>query len=204
MLTASGFNILWVEKIDSTNSEARRLMEDTLQSPFVIVAEEQDHGRGQGDHSWHSRPGRNLTFSIGIRYDSSHPFKAEDQQILTMATSLAALDFLAEEKIEAKIKMPNDIYVQTNKICGILIENGLTGPNMSWSIIGIGFNINETDYPEYLPNPVSLKMLTGIEYDKKKCLRNFLRHFSFRFDAIWTEPDVLKKDYLTNIISLKR
>lgn len=203
MLTTSDFNILWLEKVDSTNSEARRRLEEQLPCPFVIVAEEQEKGRGQGNHSWHSLPGRNLTFSIGIRYDGSHNFKAEDQQLLTMATSLAALDFLARNNIEAKIKMPNDIYVQANKICGILIENGLTGADMSWSIIGIGFNINETCFPEDLPNPVSIKMLTGLEYDKKKCLSDFLRHFSFRFDAIWTEPEVLKRDYLANIISLK-
>lgn len=85
-----------------------------------------------------------------------------------------------------------------------MIENGLYGKNMKWSVIGIGLNINETEFPKYLPNPVSLSMLTGVKYEIKKCLSEFLKHFSIRFDAIWTEPETLRKDYGKALISLQR
>lgn len=201
METISRFSIIWKEKVGSTNEEMHSLIPE-LESFSVLAALSQDKGRGQGDHKWHSEGGLNLTFSILVKYDGTHLFKARDQQLLTMAASLAAVDFLAENDIEASIKMPNDIYLKDKKICGMLIENGLNGGNMQWSIVGIGLNVNERDFPEDLPNPVSMSLATGLTYDIKKCLRGYLRHFSTRFDAIWTEPEVLKGDYDGKLISL--
>lgn len=201
METISRFSIIWKEKTGSTNDDMRSLISES-ESFSVLAALSQDKGRGQGDHKWHSESGRNLTFSILIKYDCTHLFKARDQQLLTMAASLAAVDFLSENDIEASIKMPNDIYLKDKKICGMLIENGLNGGNMQWSIVGIGLNVNERDFPEDLPNPVSMSLATGLTYDIKKCLRGYLRHFSTRFDAIWTEPEVLKGDYDGKLISL--
>lgn len=201
MKTPSRFSIIWKEKAGSTNEEIHSLISEL--EPFsVLAAISQDKGRGQGDHKWHSESGLNLTFSILIKYDSAHLIMARDQQLLTMAASLAAVDFLSEYDIKASIKMPNDIYLKNKKICGMLIENGLNGGNMQWSIVGIGLNVNEKDFPEDLPNPVSMSLATGSDYDIKKCLRDYLRHFSTRFDAIWTEPDVLKRDYNSKLISL--
>ena len=197
----SRFSIIWKEKVGSTNEEMHSLLPD-LESFSVLAAFSQDKGRGQGDHKWHSEEGRNLTFSILVKYDAAHLLKARDQQLLTMAASLAAVDFLSENNIEVSIKMPNDIYLKDKKICGMLIENGLNGGNMQWSIVGIGLNVNEKDFPEDLPNPVSMSLATGSDYDIKKCLRGYLRHFSTRFDAIWSEPDVLKRDYNSKLISL--
>lgn len=201
METISRFSIIWKEKAGSTNEEMHSLLSE-LESFSVLAALSQDKGRGQGDHKWHSESGRNLTFSILVKYDETHPLKARDQQLLTMVASLAVVDFLSENDIKASIKLPNDIYLKDKKICGMLIENGLNGGNMQWSIVGIGLNVNEKDFPEDLPNPVSMSMATGLDYDIKKCLRGYLRHFSTRFDAIWTEPDVLKRDYNSKLISL--
>lgn len=201
MKTTPRFSFIWKEKVGSTNEEMHSLISE-LESFSVLAAFTQDKGRGQGDHKWHSESGRNLTFSILVKYDDAHLLKARDQQLLTMVASLAVVDFLSENDIKASIKLPNDIYLKDRKICGMLIENGLNGGNMQWSIIGIGLNVNEKDFPEDLPNPVSMSMATGLDYDIKKCLRDYLRHFSTRFDAIWTEPDVLKRDYNSKLISL--
>lgn len=193
------YNVLHREKVSSTNSELRFIM-DTQPDFTVLVADYQEQGRGQGDHKWHSARGCNLTFSILTRYKGERSLKAADQQLLTMASSLAVIDFLDKYGVSASIKKPNDIYAAGGKICGMLIENGISGASMQWSIIGIGVNVNECEFPEELPAPMSLKMLIGGEYELKKCLRDFLKHFSVRFDAIWTDPDGLKSDYENRLI----
>ena len=203
MHNSDGFNVIWKESSPSTNAELKSAVSD-MKDGTVLAAVSQHEGYGQGNHKWHSAPGMNLTFSILRKYGMERVFPAAEQQLLTMSASLAVLDFLREHSIEALIKMPNDIYVSDNKICGMMIENGLCGKYMKWRVIGIGLNINETEFPEDLPNPVSLSMLTGGQYEIKKCLSEFLKHFSIRFDAIWTEPETLRKDYGKALISLPR
>lgn len=127
----------------------------------VVAAVEQTAGRGQGTHTWHSRKGYNLTFSMLFR-----PQELDVSQILllTCATTLGIRDYLKDKGVESRIKWPNDIWVGDRKICGILIENILDGNRVNASIIGIGFNLNQCRWPADLPNPVSLKQLTGCRY----------------------------------------
>ena len=204
MSRKSIFTISQIEKTDSTSAEIKRRM-DGLENFTVISAFEQTEGRGQGDHVWHSRPGENLTFSIYIKYDSDTRLKASEQQILTKAASLSVTDFLNSEfSIVAGIKKPNDIYVGGEKICGMLIENGLQEEHMRWSIVGMGINVNQNDFPADIPNPVSISRLTGRRYDTGKCLESFLRYFAVRYDAIWSDRCSLDTGYEEKIISLKR
>jgi len=194
-------SIIWTETTGSTSDDLRKLSA-TLESGTVLAAYEQTNGRGQADHKWHSKAGENLTFSIFVSYDEKHSLSAKNQQILTMASSVAVTDFLKDEGIIAQIKKPNDIYVSGKKICGMLIENSLRGGNMNWSIIGMGINVNQTLFPEYLPNPVSMCQLTLRHFDIEKCLRDFLRHFSNCFDAIWTDPKVLECRYEEKLLEI--
>jgi len=187
-------SIIWVEKTGSSSDDLKKNI-SSLESGTVLAAVEQSCGRGQSDHKWHSAPGENLTFSIFVSYDEAHSLSAHNQQILTMASSVAVTDFLSENNIVAQIKKPNDIYVSGRKICGMLIENSLRGDAMNWSIIGIGINVNQCDFPSDIPNPVSMCQLTGRHFDIEKCLSDFLRHFSNRFDAIWTDPQAVISVY---------
>lgn len=195
------YTVLWYDTVDSTSAVIER-EHDNMADGTVIAAEFQTAGRGQGDHKWHSLVGENLTFSILVKYDSQKPLSPAAQQIITPATSLAVVDFLADFGITAGIKKPNDIYVDGKKICGMLIENGLRAGRMERTTLGIGININQTEFPSDLPNPVSVAQLCGGHYDKKQCLRDFLRHFSIRFDAIWTEPQKLWDEYESKIVSI--
>lgn len=187
-------SIIWLEKTGSTSDDLKKIS-NCCASFTVISAGEQTGGRGQGDHLWLSSPGENLTFSIFIRYDREHSLPAKNQQLLTMASSVAVTGFLSGYGISAQIKRPNDIYVQGRKICGMLIENSIRGALTRWSIIGIGINVNQGIFPPELPNPVSMCQLSGRQYDTKKCLREFLGHFSIHFDAIWTDRQAVVSDY---------
>ena len=156
-------HILWLETADSTNSELRRRIAG-LDNLSIIAAREQTAGRGQGTHTWFSTPGRNLTFSILYRFGDAYALAASDAILITQITTLAIRDYLLSHGVRACIKWPNDIWVEDRKICGILIENTLESGMVRESIVGIGLNLNETGWPPELPNPVSLRELTGQEY----------------------------------------
>lgn len=178
--------ITWHDVIDSTNSEARRVL-PYIDNLSVIAAECQTAGRGQGDHKWHSMTGVNLTFTVVFKFH--HPAEqeaegkraaaldAKDALYITEVVTLALRLYLESHGVMARIKWPNDIYVGDKKICGILIENVLAGSFVDSSIVGIGLNINQTDFPADLPNPVSLALLTGEKYsvhDELECLMGYL------------------------------
>ena len=154
-------NIIWYDELDSTNNEARRVL-DALDNLSVIAAVGQSAGRGQGDHTWFASPGKNITATIVLKPEN---LSAGDYLFVTRVTTLALLSYLREHGVQARIKWPNDIWVEDRKICGILIENIIDGNRMKACLIGIGLNINEEGWPENLPNPVSLKEVTGKEYD---------------------------------------
>ena len=158
------------KNIDSTNSYLQNLLdkgEDVADN--VVVADFQTSGKGQGRNVWQSENGKNLLFSIAL--DMSF-LKAEDQFLLTQMVSVAMINvlkkYLPEENLF--IKWPNDIYFNDRKIAGILIKNEIKGIMLGTSIIGIGLNVNQTSFDESLPNPISMKMITGKDYDLEEIL----------------------------------
>jgi len=145
-------DIIWLEMVDSTNRYAREHI-DMLDNLSVVAAVIQTEGRGQGDHRWHSEPGQNLLFSIVLKNPS---VPASEQVKISDITARSVISLLEAHGIEAWIKPPNDIWVDKKKICGILIEHSLIGSRISHTIIGVGLNVNQTVFPEDLPNPTSM------------------------------------------------
>ena len=156
--------IIWLKLTDSTNDEARRRL-DALDNLSVVAAGKQTAGRGQGDHTWTSAPGRNLTFTFILKFPPCAPLPASEILLLTQTVTRGIRQYLLSKGVEARIKWPNDIYVGDRKICGILIENVLEGKRVAASMIGVGLNLNQLRFPASLPNPVSLRQLTGHSYD---------------------------------------
>lgn len=181
--------VLWLDSIDSTNAEVRRRLPD-LDNLSIIATIEQTAGRGQGSHTWYATPGKNLTFSLLLKFPESGAMslEASDALLLTCVASLSIRSYLEEKGVAAGIKWPNDIWVNGRKICGMLIENRLDGSRIKESIIGIGLNINETGWPQELPNPVSLSELTGKVYDIKEELDTLASIICRRYDQLGS-PD---------------
>ena len=179
--------ILWLETADSTNHVLRERMAE-LDNLSVIAAREQTAGRGQGTHTWFSTPGENLTFSILYRFGAVGTLAASDALLITQVTTLALRDYLLGHGVQARIKWPNDIWVEDRKICGILIENILEGGLVRESIVGIGLNVNETGWPDGLPNPVSLRELTGRRYSPEEELLALHKEICRRFGML-ASPD---------------
>lgn len=192
--------IIWYESIDSTNNEAIRHISE-LDNLSVLAAVEQTAGRGQRGNSWKSAAGRNLTFSIVLKFgDGDLPdLSAKDQFRITLAATLSVRRFLAMKGADTRVKWPNDIYAGRKKICGMLIENGLEGSGLKWSVIGIGINVNQKDFRTDMINAVSLSALTGQEYPLRESLEEFMDCFMHYLPMIWEAPSSLSDEYLANM-----
>ena len=165
-------DIIWLDVAESSNDEARKTI-DILDNLSVIAVRCQTKGRGQRTNTWETAPGKNLTFTIVLKDFEILP---SEQIAISQITALSVVDFLALHGIEAKIKLPNDIYVGAKKICGILIEHSLRGNRILHSIIGIGLNVNQTSFPSELPNPTSMA-IEGCTKDCAELLSEFLDIF---------------------------
>lgn len=179
--------------LDSTNQYLQNLLnEGTDIADNIVVTDFQTSGKGQGKNVWQSEDSKNLLFSIAL--DMSF-LKAEKQFLLTQMVSVAMINvlkkYLPEESLF--IKWPNDIYFNDKKIAGILIKNEIKGMMMGTSIIGIGLNVNQTSFDENLPNPISMKMITGKDFDLDELLSDIIgqlttvnsqqQFFSFQFSV---------------------
>lgn len=175
-------NIIHLEEVDSTNSYIMREA-PRLEAPVMIVARTQTAGQGQRGNSWEAEPGANLTFSVFYCPEELPPLA---QFSLSEAVALSVVDFLGEHGVDAKVKWPNDIYVGDRKICGILIRHSIMGNKVSYSVIGVGINVNQTKFLSDAPNPVSMKQISGESYDLKILEKEMAEMMERRFKDIRT------------------
>jgi len=165
-----GAPLIELPSIDSTNIYAmeqikagKAISGSCYNTPF------QTHGKGQHGRVWESEKGQNLLCSYVLELKSLNPAKnwgPEDQKGLSAAVAIGAKAFFgANAGDETLIKLPNDIYWRDRKAGGILIENSLRGTEWTWAVIGIGFNINQTSFSPDAPNPVSLRQITGRQWE---------------------------------------
>lgn len=159
---------MFLIKTAEAESTNRQILEFTskCEAPFALMAYKQTAGRGQRGNTWESEEGKNITLSILMRPTT---VKASEQFVISQVVSVAIAEtlrhFMPDLSSAVTIKWPNDIYVSNRKICGILIENSLSGNKITQSIVGIGLNVNQTVFVSDAPNPVSMKQLTGKEWD---------------------------------------
>ena len=165
--------IIIFNTIGSSNQEAMIRALNDAQTGTLIIAENQEKGRGTKNRSWFSAP-RSLQFSLILRPESSK----NTLEALTQIT-LSAIAKTIEEvtHLKAIIKQPNDIMVNQKKVCGLLIETVHRGTDLECIILGIGININalKEDFPEELHDIcTSLFIETDIFYNRIELLALFL------------------------------
>ena len=188
-------------------------------------AQEQYAGKGQRGKQWNVLPGENITMSIVLQPDFIEP---SSQFQLSTAIALAVFDFFSHYAgDETKIKWPNDIYWRDRKAGGILIENIIGSSkvdrtsmdkgqlassnqqqqltNYKWAIAGIGLNVNQTSFPPFLPNPVSLKQITGKDWDCFQLSGELQKLVLTRFEQLRNEgfPSIFQA-YLSHIYKLNQ
>lgn len=161
-----GKHTVFLNVTDSTNNYANRLIsEGKAVEGTAVLTSFQEQGRGQRGNHWESDPGMNLLASF-ILFPRFLP--AGMQFYLSKIASLALVDWLQQETTGVTIKWPNDIYVGEQKIAGILIETSVQGNQFHSAVVGVGLNLNQKIFNPALPNPVSLKKLTGRHYNIKQ------------------------------------
>ena len=176
-----GSPFIELQSVDSTNNYARNLIHEGLaQHGTAIFAHEQVAGKGQRGKIWTSDKGSNVMLSLIVK---PQLLLLTQQFQLNVCVTVAVHElFMKYAGGNTKIKWPNDLYWQDRKAGGILIESGVgsresgvrsresgdsnsTVAHWKWSIIGIGININQTAFPSNLSNPVSLKQITGKNFN---------------------------------------
>ncbi len=162
--------IHYIDFTTSTNDEARGSQYGHMD---VVWAERQSAGRGQRGHTWHSNEGVNLTFSAVLKPSF---LTAVEQFMLSEVVALSLVDTLADYGVECRIKWTNDIYAGDRKIAGVLIEQSLAGDRIARTIVGVGLNVNQREFPADLPNPTSIVVERGAECERSEVLNAFLRH----------------------------
>ena len=143
---------------------SEQLKQDTALPAWTVVStDHQTAGRGQQGNSWYATAHQNLTLSILLRPTMVPANRQFELSELCALSVLNTLSHYISDTESLSIKWPNDIYYKDKKIAGILIEHSLTGTQLDYTILGIGLNINETTYPDFLPNPISLRIILGHE-----------------------------------------
>ena len=148
---------MYIKSTNSTNSLMKEMLAkgEWPEGEYFVYAGYQTAGRGQTGNSWESEADKNLLCSILLPPD-------KDLYFLNIAVGVAILRVIGGD---FTIKWPNDIYYEDKKVAGILVENAILGNEVKYSIAGIGLNVNQTTFVSDAPNPISLKQITGKEYD---------------------------------------
>jgi BirA family biotin operon repressor/biotin-[acetyl-CoA-carboxylase] ligase len=181
-----GFPFIELQSVDSTNNYAREQIHAGLtHHGMTFLAHEQLAGKGQRGKAWNSEKDTNINMSIVIKPGS---LLLTQQFMLSASVAVAIHDFFMKYAgADTKIKWPNDLYWQDRKAGGVLIESVVRSQELGvsswqWVIVGIGININQIVFPSHLPNPVSLKQITGkkfevVELAKELCgfIENYFR-----------------------------
>ena len=189
--------VLFFEKVESTNKTALQMGAAGLPSGVVILSDEQTQGVGRLNRTWISPKGVNLYLSLLLRpYQPIREFP-----LFSLATALAAVQAIrAVTKLEAVVKWPNDILLNDKKIAGILLEAGNKAGESPYLVIGIGVNVNwdEADIPKDIADQTtSLKTAVGHVIDRNDLVNELLIALSEQ----WTLLDKWPSDLLITNLS---
>ncbi|MCQ2334227.1 MAG: biotin--[acetyl-CoA-carboxylase] ligase [Paludibacteraceae bacterium] len=186
--------IEYVEEIASTNTYMlQRCQHETLPHLYTLCTFRQTAGRGQRGNGWESEPNKNISFTTVL---DTATMPADKLWNVSVCVALAVAKALHQYDLNATIKWPNDIYIGDEKICGILIENVIVGNSIRCSIAGVGLNINQERFVSNAPNPTSMRLQKGREYNKEMVLQTILKQLEEIWPLIESDETELKRQYL--------
>lgn len=179
-----GKNIIYFKEIDSTQEEARRLIEkNNAINGTIIIADAQTSGRGTHGRKWYTGDGKNIAFSI-ILFPECSINKFNNLTILIAKCILEAIKQLYN--VDLEIKKPNDIIYNQKKIGGILTQATIVNELTKHIIIGIGINVNQEKFAPEIQNIASSlrKEFSNIDFKCEDILRRFCEIFETEFEKM--------------------
>ena len=193
---------VYIKRLDVTDSTNRYARDEAValwreaagKQLVAVTARHQTAGRGQRGNVWSSKMGENLLLSMLVRPGNS--LEVANQFLLSQAVAVSLHAAMKCYGIETKLKWPNDIYVGNRKLAGILVELDYSGAFVEQAIVGIGLNVNQSDFPAMDRVPVSMKMLLGKEFTVDDVLRDVIECFGRYYTGICTcEADAVATEY---------
>ena len=193
---------VYIKRLDVTDSTNRYARDEAValwreaagKQLVAVTARHQTAGRGQRGNVWSSKMGENLLLSMLVRPGNS--LEVANQFLLSQAVAVSLHAAMKCYGIETKLKWPNDIYVGNRKLAGILVELDYSGSSVEQAIIGIGLNVNQSDFPAMDRVPVSMKMLLGKEITVDDVLCDVIECFGRYYAGICTgEADAVATEY---------
>jgi len=196
-----GAHKIELNKVDSTNSALKlRVKREALPEGTLLITKEQTKGKGQVEAGWNSEKLKNFTgtFLLKPELDLADVFVLN--LIISLAVKAVTEDYLGDLKKDVKIKWPNDILVDRKKIAGILIENQIQSGKVINSFIGVGFNINQINFPKFNRKATSL----GVELSCEISIENFTDKLSLHIQQFYmlyktVGAKALSKRYLESL-----
>ncbi len=195
-----GKKIVYLPTCHSTNDIAAELVRNgQVTEGTVVITDEQTAGRGQHGTNWLTNRGQNFTLSLVLM----PTFLALTEHfLLSQAIALGIRNYLAEFTKNAEIKWPNDLYVNDLKIGGILIENALHGARLAHSVVGIGLNINQSNFSAVASDRVtSLRLETGMTFHLAEQLPMLLRSLERSYLRLRAgQSENLRREYRQHLL----
>lgn len=181
-------DFIYLEEVDSTNEEAKRLAAKGAVHGTVVAADMQSKGKGRRGRSWDSPKGDSIYMSILLR----PKIEAVHASMLTLVTALSAAEAVEEIIQEpCHIKWPNDLVLHDRKICGILTEMSADMEGIRYVIIGIGINVNQETFPDQIASmATSLKMETGTQISRAALMASVLKCFEKNYEIFMKQTSL--------------
>jgi BirA family biotin operon repressor/biotin-[acetyl-CoA-carboxylase] ligase len=168
---------------------------------FCVFADFQTSAKAQGVKTWISNKGENILVSFYFQ----PPLLPPQQIYFNYFFALTIRKVLSFHVTHVMIKKPNDIYVGDKKIAGILIEHNIRGARLNYTVAGVGININQTQFDESLPNPVSLKQLTKETFNREVIIEKIIQTGKAYYNKLEQGAFVeLESEYEANIYNAKK
>lgn len=195
------YNVVYYEEIDSTNTQAKRMAKTGAEHGLIVTADKQSAGKGRRGRAWESPAGMNLYFSILLRPE----FEPDKAPMLTLVMAYSVAKVIgAQEGLPVGIKWPNDLVLEKKKICGILTEMELSENQIADVVIGVGINVNTTEFPKELRDKAtSLYLQKGCKVERESLLQQILKEFGQQYERFLEIQDLsfLKDAYNQMLIN---
>lgn len=181
--------VLYFDTIDSTNTKAQELAEKGYPSGTLVVADKQESGKGRRGRSWVSPSGTGIFMTLMIKPD----INPNNASMLTLVAALAvakAITSVTGE--EAMIKWPNDIVVNSKKVCGILTEMNAQFDYINNIVVGIGINVHNESFPEEISQMASSLMIEagGKRFHRAQIIAETMSYFEQYYDTFLKTQDL--------------
>ena len=181
--------VLYFDTIDSTNTKAQELAEKGYPSGSLVVADKQESGKGRRGRSWVSPSGTGIFMTLMIKPD----INPNNASMLTLVAALAvakAITSVTGE--EAMIKWPNDIVVNSKKVCGILTEMNAQFDYINHIVVGIGINVHNESFPEEISQMASSLMIEagGKRFHRAQIIAETMSYFEQYYDTFLKTQDL--------------